>query len=525
MMNELLKNSLIWRTVAALSAWIGRSPVGRASAALGRLWRQSFLYGLCAKILCADSLAERSKTAGLFDRINEGLYRFGQRIGQTVRGSLLYRVYAWIMRKGRESRTLGWLFAGGMTALLLFLIASYGALDWLLRDVLPLGALSSVWDEALMLFCLVWIVVRRINAPRPLRSAFNTLDVYLIFYLLVGIALLTLTSRFRDINVTGFRASMQYILVFFLVTRLLRDERDLRLMYDTMVLLAFVFALYGIWQFIIGVEIPETWQDRAETAVRTRVFSIFANPNIMGAYMLLFAPMAIGRAYTCKTPAAQTFFWIAGVSMCLGCLFTMTRAAWMALAVAAVLFALIVDRRLFALMLLAGIAACFLPFVRSRIGYLFTPQFQESNARAGRGKRWGTAFGYLDEKYAWKTGLGYGMFGGAVAAQNQINPDYNYMYVDNYYVKILVENGIVGLTAFLTSVLGVLWTGVRSIARSSRTGDKPLCAGMFAGLVGILIHSFFESLWEEPYMMALFFAVAGMLVFAGFLNREKEKSL
>ena len=524
-MNELLKTCLLWRAVAAFAAWVGKSPIGRASAALGRLWRESFLYGIFAKLLCAEGLAARSKTTGLFDRINARLCGLGQRIMPAVRGSLLYGIYAWIMRKGRESRSLGWLFAGGMTAILLFLIASYAALDWLLRDVLTLGAISSVWDEALMLFCLVWIVVRRINTAKPLRSAFTSLDIYLIFYLLVGIALLTLTSRFWNINITGFRASMQYILIFFLVTRLLRNEYDLRLMYDTMILLAFLFALYGIWQFIVGVEIPENWQDKAETAVRTRVFSIFANPNIMGAYMLLFAPMAIGRAYTCKTPAAQTFFWFAGICMCLGCLFTMTRAAWMALAVAAVLFALIVDRRLFALMLLAGIAACFLPFVRSRIGYLFTPQFQESNARAGRGKRWDTAFGYLDEHYAWGTGLGYGIFGGAVAEQNQINPDYNYMYVDNYYVKILVENGVVGLVAFLTSVFGLLWNGVRSVARSSRTGNKPMCAGMFAGLVGILIHSFFESLWEEPYMMALFFAVAGMLVFAGFLNREKEETL
>lgn len=522
-MNALLKNSLLWRTVAALSAFVGRSFVGRAAAGLGRLWRQSFLYGVCARLLCGEGFAARSKTAGLLDRINGWLCRLGQRVTPALRESLLYRLYAWIMRKGRESRTLGWLFAGGMTAVLLFLLAAYGALDWLLRDVLPLGALSSVWDETLMLLCLCWIVVKRIHTEKPLRSAFTALDIYLIFYLLVGVALLTLTSRFWDVNITGFRASMQYLLVFFLVTRLLRDERDLRLMYDTMVMLAFVFALHGIWQFIVGVEIPENWQDKAETAVRTRVFSIFANPNIMAAYMLLFAPMAIGRAYTCKTPAKQVFFWFAGVCMCVACLFTMTRAAWMALAIAAVLFALIVDRRLFAVMLLAGIAACFLPFVRSRIGYLFTPQFQESNARAGRGKRWETAFGYLDENYAWGTGLGYGMFGGAVAAQNPINPDYNYMYVDNYYVKILVENGVVGLTAFLTSVLGLLWNGVRAVARSSRTGNKPLCAGMFAGLVGILVHSFFESLWEEPYMMALFFAVAGMLIFAGF--RQKEESL
>ena len=94
-----------------------------------------------------------------------------------VRESLLYRIYACVMRKGRESLLAGWLFAGGMTALLLLLIASYAALDWLLRDVLVLGAISSVWDEALMLLCLLWIVVRRINTKKPLRSAITTQDI------------------------------------------------------------------------------------------------------------------------------------------------------------------------------------------------------------------------------------------------------------------------------------------------------------------------------------------------------------
>lgn len=38
---------------------------------------------------------------------------------------------------------------------------------------------------------------------------------------------------------------------------------------------------------------------------------------------------------------------------------------------------------------------------------------------------------------------------------------------------------------------------------------------MLCGLIGVLIHSVFESIWEEPYMMALFFAVAAMLAWAG----------
>ena len=41
------------------------------------------------------------------------------------------------------------------------------------------------------------------------------------------------------------------------------------------------------------------------------------------------------------------------------------------------------------------------------------------------------------------------------------------------------------------------------------------------GLIGFMVQSFFECLWEEPYLMALFFIVAAMLIYAGF-HRKKS---
>lgn len=522
-MNELLQTSLIWRLCAWIAVWFRKTPLSRGIATVGRLWRESGLYRFWARLLTADDPTARSNYARLLTRFNAALHRFGaERLMPAVRSSLAYRIYGAVLSYLRRSFFLGWLFDGGMTSVLLFVIAAYFPVDWVLRDVLKLAAVSSVWDEALMAFCFLWVLYRRAANAQPLRSAANTMDVWLGFYLLAGLVLLYYTVSHLGINITGYRASMQYILLFYLVTRLIRDDADFKMMYLVMLVGATVFALHGLYQFVVGAEIPSAWTDQAETAVRTRAFSVFSNPNIFGAYMLLFAPMAIGAAYAADTPTQKVLLWGCGLAMCAACLVTMSRGAWLALAIAAVLFALIIDRRLLAVMLVGGIAACFLPFVRSRIGYLFTPEFLESNARGGRAKRWSTALGYLDDYGSWSCGMGYGIFGGAVAAQNPINPALDYMYVDNYYVKILVENGIAGLTAFLMTIAALLWNGLRACGRTSKTPFKPLCTGMLAGLVGILVHSFFESLWEEPYMMALFFAVAGMLIYAGFLRKKEE---
>lgn len=519
-MSELLKGSLLWRIFAAIAAWCGKGPVAKAFAALKRCWCESFLYQSIARLLNKQTAAERSGLRDFFDRINEKLSSSGY--GDYVRSGIAYRAYGALMRKVRESYLFGSVLSGGFTTILLIMFAAYWPMDYLLRDLLQMVTVASLWDEALFLVSFLWVVHQRLSARNPIRSRLNSVDFLLGFYIAVGIVLLAFTRSHMSINVTGFRASMQYLLAFFLVIRLIRDEKDFKLMYNVMILFATAFAIHGIYQYIIGVPIPSNWTDRAETEVRTRVFSVFSNPNIMGAYMVLFAPLAIGQAYASESIGKKVLYWFCGLCMCGACLFTMSRGAWLALAVAAVFFVLIIDRRLFLVMLVCGILACFLPFVQSRISYLFTSQFQESNNRAGRAKRWATALNYVDHDNAWAGGLGYGIYGGAVAVQNPINQNYDYMYVDNYYVKILAENGIIGLSALLFSMLGLTWNGFKAITRA-KGRKKPLCVGLLAGLLGLLVQSFFESIWEEPYMMALFFVVAAMLIFEGFFSEKAER--
>ena len=516
-MNELLTTSLVWRLCAMLAGWLRRSPLGRGMRALGRLWRESGTYRLFAHLLRRPCAVNTSAYHAASTRRSARLSAWGQlHLIPTLQASLFYRIYRAVFRKLRESCFLGWLFRGGFTAVLLAVIAAYAPIDWLLRDVLQLSLLGSIWDELLLLVGFLWAIYQRAAAQRPLRSRVSGAGLGVGLYLLTGFVLLAWTwSAPVSVSISGFRASMQYLLLFYLVIDLLRDRADLLLMTKVIVLLGTLIALYGVAQYLLGVEIPSNWTDQAEAAVRTRVFSIFSNPNILGGYLVLVTPITVGMAYTVESPAEKVFYWLCALSMCLACLFTMTRGAWFALVVAAVCFALIVDRRLLLLMLVGGIAACFLPFVRSRIGYLFTDSFVESNNRGGRAARWDRALGYVDRAGRWAQGLGFGHYGGAVAMQNPINASFEYAYVDNYYVKILAENGIVGLCGFIVSMLLLLWNGARATAAAVRAKLKPLTAGMLCGLIGMLTASFFESLWEEPYLMAMFFSVAAMMIFAG----------
>ncbi len=521
-MNRALQNSLLWQFLlrlilsfhnSQLSQLGRRLKIAFANSSLKRHVLQFFIF--------VPSAVSASKLQSRFMKRNEIWCQKVEKWTRSLQSSFLYRCYRRVFLWGQSSILLGWLFRRGLTGIILFILGLYVLIDYGLRDVLTIPVISSVWDEALLLLCLVWILHKHLCASRALQPRLNPLDISITWFLTVGFALMMIVSPYFSIALSGYRATVQYILWFFVVTRLLRNDNDFMSLYLTLVAVAFVISLHGIYQYIVAAPIPEHWTDQAEASVRTRVYSIFGSPNIMADFMVMFAPMMAALAYYTKNRKLQLLFWFCTCCMCLSCLFTMSRAGWMAMAVAILVFAVLVDRRLLGLMIIAGIVAMFLPFVASRIGYLFTEDFAASTSNGGRGSRWALALSYLAENPFW--GVGLGMFGGAIAMQHQIYRWVSYFYVDNYYLKVLVEMGYCGFIAFILMLLGLAVTASISLYRASKVKKDsmyPLCAGMTAGLSGVLVHCYFENIFEEPYMMAYFWMIAALIVYVGFFRKS-----
>lgn len=439
-----------------------------------------------------------------------------------VSGSVLARIWGVLCRLAAGSRIFAWLFAGGVTEILLTVLGLYAGVDWLLRDVLAVPVLSSLWDELLMVFCAMWLL-REKSRPQTIAEPRTTvLGYFILFFLAIGVFLIGMVSPFLSVSIAGYRAECQYLLWYFIVIRLLRDDRDAKRLYATFLVIAILIALHGVYQYIVAVPIPSNWTDEAEQSVRTRVFSIFSSPNIMADYMVLFAPMCAALAYHAKKTSHKLLAWCAAGVLCVACLFTMSRGGWMAMAVAIVVFALLIDRRLLALLVVAGVCSLSLPFVASRLGYLFTDAFVESTNRAGRSARWVIGLDYLKNSSP-LFGYGLGMFGGAVAMQNRVYEHVYYFYLDNYYIKTLVEMGCVGLVSFILMLVSLLATGLRSLYRCAKQKTSSVyapTAGIFAGLCGVLTHCYFENIFEEPYMMAVFWILAALMTYLGTFRKE-----
>ena len=520
-MVNCLQNSLFWRFLLRIAVFF--SAQVRESAILGGIrltWRHAATRRFL--VACGDSdepMLHSSLLWRCFAACRKGLAHW-HAAGVCLRESFLGRFGCGLLRWGQNSRILGWLFRDGFTGVLLVILGLYGGIDWLLRDVLPIPLLSSTWDELLLIVTLLWIVWQRTDRREIIGSRATSLDVFVAIFLMIGLMLMVYVGPSLSIAISGYRAVCQYILWFYVVTRLLRDDEDLKRLYAATLVLASLIALHGIYQYIVAVPIPEHWTDQAEAGVRTRVFSIFGSPNIMADYMVMFAPMCAGLAYYTKNKLLKLVAWFFTFCMCLSCLFTMSRGGWVAMAVAILIFAVLVDRRLLLVMLAAAVASLFLPFVASRLGYLFTDDFARSTANGGRGSRWAIGLTYLRNSSP-TFGFGLGMFGGAVAMQNKFFSHISYFYIDNYYLKTLVEMGAIGFGAFVLMQVGMLITGMRSLYRAAKSRLYPLTAGIFSGMCGVLVHLYFENIFEEPYMLAYFWILAAMMVYMGFFRRNE----
>lgn len=385
----------------------------------------------------------------------------------------------------------------------LALVICYPAVDYTLRNSRFL-LLASNWDELLLiLLVLAWPVQMALRGRLSYRL--TPMDIPIMLFLAVVVFLFLVRSPQMGIAVEGLRVYVEYMLWFFVASNLLLNKRQARALVNLLVALGTLVALHGVYQYIIGVEIPSTWLDSAEGGVRTRVFSILYSPNVLGSFLVLLIPLTVSQLLSARTRLHRYYYIACLAPMALSLIFTYSRGAWLAMAGAFVIYGLIYNWRiLLALGAAAYTAPKLIPGISSRIGYMLSPAYLLSSARAGRVARWNKALEKMQNNPLF--GEGFGRYGGAVAAR--YIPSSN--YVDNFYLKTAAESGIIGLAAFVW----LLISGVRCILNSYRRLTDPylkgLAGGLFAGLMGVLLHNGVENIFEVPSMTVYFWLLLGL---------------
>lgn len=332
-----------------------------------------------------------------------------------------------------------------------------------------------------------------------------------------GMTAILLISLFFICSVTSY-SQMSSLKVFalyavfigfmFVVIACGTDKKRLKIMIFAFVTSGLLVSLYGIYQNFFGNNIGHAWIDEEMFEdISVRVYSTFGNPNVLGEYLLMLIPICGGMVYASQKWIPRLYYF--GVMGCaLLCLiFTQSRGCWVGIILVAVVFALLIDKRLVALGI---IGMMFVPMVlpESIINRFTSIGNMGDSSTSYRVHIWLGTLRMLKD-YWWNgVGLGEGAF-------NNIYPFYAYNattahHSHNLYLQIIVESGIGGLLTFIAGMAISLKKMLVGYIVGKKSMYGILCAAIIAGLLGCLLQGMFDYLWYNYRVFAIFWMVIGL---------------
>lgn len=388
----------------------------------------------------------------------------------------------------------------------LYLIVPYVILDWFFRYV-AFTSFAGIWDELLFILLAGSFIVK--TSLKKLRPEGSAMLVPVFAYISIMVFLLLVNSPNYAIAVEGLRVMVQFIFWLFLAYNLVFSREHFKSIIDLFLLVSLLVALYGIYQYFAGVEIPAHWVDTAEKAnITTRVFSIIGSPNILGSLMVLSLPVAFVLYFKSHHLFKKGVYALSVFILLLCLVFTFSRGAWLVFILAAFLLGIFIDRRIIIAMVLAAfLIPSYMPTVYHRMAYMMSDEYIASSERGGRLGRWDVSLKYWQNYPV--LGVGLGQFGGAVAARHFPAESF---YTDNWYLKVGVETGLVGLGATLLLFAWALREAVKALKRTGDEYIRSLGMGILIGLIAVLCHNAVENVFEVPMMSSYFWFLLGLVL-------------
>lgn len=397
----------------------------------------------------------------------------------------------------------------------LYILAGYSIIDFIFRTTG--GRIAGLWDELLLILMIVVYLINLIVTSQGFKYKLTSMDVPIISFFGISVFLLLINSPDLYIAVDGIRVILQFVIWYFLAVNMIKEKSTVKNLLIILILLTFFISLHGIYQYIIGVEIPSTWFDSAESGMRTRVFSIIGSPNILGGLMVLISPISLAFVLNEEKYIKKLVYFTMMMSMLLCLVFTFSRGAWLAFGFATIVFALLKDKRLIIPLILGTIVLLIaVPEIGSRMTYMLSPQYFASSARGGRIIRWTMAIETI--KTSPLFGVGIGRYGGATAMRHIPGS----FYVDNFYLKTMAEMGIVGFVAFAFLLYRV---GIESLKTIRGVRDPEilnLSIGVFTGLLGVIAHNAVENVFEVPMMTSYFWILVAVMISFRYISNKKD---
>jgi O-antigen ligase len=482
------------------------------STALKEIYKNSLFSSFLDK---ASVFAENSFLFKKRDYFKKGKYEYpeilsGSRLLSPIQG-LIQRL------RPKEYHSIFKL----LSLALFFLVFLFTPLKSWLKDAYTLGDIYT-FIVPIFLIVIAASLFLRGKGKKEVLARFTTVDLgisFLVFSLfLSALAGFLVYGQTKNLLYEGF-IWLSYFAIFYIGRLIFNTKKALTIFLIFNLSLVFALSLIGIGQYFFGVATPQ-WIEGYET-IRTRAFSTLDNPIILSGYINIFFFIALGVFFGLKKIKYKFLMAPLFLVTLVVLVLTFSRGGWIGLAVG-LLFFFFVYRPKY-LLSVVPISIISLLMVPQEYFYRFLAMFDSryGDISAVSGRTWtlNNVFHILPQHLLF--GVGPGMYGGEVAFKT--NPSIVYMEgiqggavpmqnTDNQFLQVLVQQGLVGIFAFLFFVGAIFYTGIVIYQKLDDRFLKMLALGITTSAVAFFVQGVFADVLQFPQMSLVMFGFLGILI-------------
>ncbi|MBC8230185.1 O-antigen ligase family protein [bacterium] len=375
---------------------------------------------------------------------------------------------------------------------------------------LPFGYSTAVMYIGLLISLLGWIA-RLIYQRFRGFSGCRYLDIPIVILLGLGIISTALSPEFT-VSLRRFWKILQGIILFYLVVNNLHQRKNIIQLVVAMLVVAGLISIYGIICYLT----------KSRLTYDNRLLGTFKYPNYLAAYLTVMMPLCMGFFITVlKQKQSWKYLMLLGIGSCAmggSLIFTLTRGAWIAVAIAIIYLIILFDKRLIFVLL---VLLAFSPFVMPKhIKSRFMTIIEHQQGFMGeRPYWWRAALGMIKEHPL--KGIGPGRFKTEYMLRKPEGLVENPNQCHNTYLQIALEMGIPALLAFLLIVSLIFWMIFKSRKIVHGVWDTGFIIGISASMIAYLIHGLTDNVLQRRALL-MFWFIAGLL--CAFLREKNRRS-
>lgn len=411
-------------------------------------------------------------------------------------------------------------FGASIVAFVAVILVFYDIRIGILSGMFVVPFLPDTLNILYMIFLVGVFSYQHVTREDVMPLTKSSIDMPIILFgiiiIISTITSISPTGSFRDLVI-----HLSGLGFLFVMVNSIRDVEDFNVIVTMLVFSATLVALYGLYQYVVGVEIEAAWVDVENNPdVKTRIYSVFGNPNILAEYLILTIPMSVALFWQSKKLHKKILFLGTTLIMTLALVLTLSRGGWIGFAVAALIFIVLVEKRILLSLIPLSVAAVYL-LPQSIINRILSIGNLADSSNAYRIKIWDITLEIIKDN--WISGVGFGHLPFKQTFETYIRTMPTY-HAHNTYLQTAAEIGVPGLIAFLFFLFILFKYGVHKLIKKDNNYIKIMGAGALAGIGGLFAHGAVENVLYLPKIIITFWILVSFILTLIRIS-EKEEGL